>query len=1786
MSESKEENSGAWSRVPTWDGDPKSWRAFQREMEWWLEALDVNSTTRYNLAARWLLRQSGIVRQRGEEFTPSELAHQPEVTAEDPVTKEMVVITPADPLKGIRKLMKALESINGKTVLDKRGDLRNSFYLELRRKPQERISEFCTRFRTAVAELRMEGVVLPSGELAWFLKQKLGLDAIRQQLLETALQGRETYEETEVEVLRLFKDLHVADPLFRRAPQHDGSGRNPVLNRFLAQQRGTSYRSASSVAPSTSSFMTSRSGSTQATSRGPPQRRVFGGKQAFVAEADDEDEPDGQPDVEPGGEDQSLDEVLQAEAECLAAELEAAAEEDLDEEVLQDVEESVETAAEALLTMREARHKLAEVRKDRGYGKPGSESSTSPPRAKAGAKKSSGKHPCFDCNQHGHWAGDSECPKPGAGLGRKGPRKAKSVKVVETLNTEHVVEDIPPESHEALAVTCVSKNLSVGEALHAAPQREVHAVSLGLSNDKKLVGALDSACNRTVTGNEWLQGFLHALESAPAEVRSLVRSCKELETFRFGDGGTQISSERWRLPVVIGGVLACIWVSVVPVASLGLLLGRDFLESIGATMSFSKRLIKFDFLNSSAVPLKQLAAGHFMLRLVPNSWPGPSSQRWKRLGIDGVLELQVSVRDWLSKKLAGGKSGKPVEHEHFLAETSLEASCHVQKLLVDSAPSLVASTPVQAPRMDPNRVAATTSTSSPTSLTSTRTTSSPPGDLTAECLVVEHGGPSVKAASKVAKVVQPTRSSRSMALLRTFVVACAATWIATPSLSIPSCRDSGAMETAGYQHGKEPCSPCELSGEGGSCKELHCSEPSGLHLASESFGIGYDVPGRSSSTRDAGWPFSERSAFKCSLRSLEGSQGRSFSCDKAGTSRSRSSGIDRASRRSSSSSTRSSQVGGIASCSCGRKDDCAPAQGSCEAHGGDLKEQRPSKLEDRGIKFQSVVRKRDKGAKASTDRRPHEILSTTCVPQSRSTAAVSRHDAASADRSGESSRSSSCATRSASSRVLLGSRPRSSPSRARCGDDSTDPRADDDGWRYGHGRCLPRKTGGPVWRAGHCGPDQRASGNSSGSVIENNPFELYQTLKSGQAKLISDAWEKHVSDCKRISQSPQKMRETMIADYEAEMQGYINDEVFMHTVDFTTSLKRPSSSARTSFLKASSASSPLVGEVYTNTQRVMKEAAGRGHRVGTPMSLENGWDFLRQEDRERAKALVRKEKPFFLVLAFPCGPFSPLQRLNPSARHDEILEAGRTLMRFALELAQIQVAGGRHYVLENPLPSGAWKELRMRQFFEDYDPYVVDFDQCSLGLRSLQGNLHKKPTRMASSSSMVTSLLDGRKCTRTHVHDPVIGGAKVTVRAGHYPGQLARLLVQGMERQFNEEVAKSSEVMAVNVDVEEDLGAPMAVGALPEFDSDSELEEKEEQKTPGKIPASIRATVARLHENTGHRSNKRLARALNLAGAPEIVVRAAKQHKCSVCQERVPPKPQRPASLPQPRDVSDQVHVDMLEAYDAAGVKYYVIHAIDFCTRFQMSQVLEHKSAESVLEFFKTRWLPVFGPMRVLVCDQGREFISHALQEFCTQNNVLLWHIGVGAPWQNGICERSGGTLKAILAATVMANSVIGRSEMELALGEATSAYNMDVNDSGMSPSQAALGRQPRVPGDVLNGVRESLGEHDAIENGPNYARLMALRETAKVAMTRLHFSRGLRRAELARSRESTVMDVPSPGDIVYFYRFQKYNSKLSGNRRRLALKKWHGPGLMVAVEPGSNGDGANAYVSFKEVQS
>ena len=137
------------------------------------------------------------------EFSPEELEYQRAVTAPDPQTGEEITIVEEDLLAGLNKLLTALENLNGQSVLDRRGELRTQFYLHLARRPGERVADYATRFRTVVSDMKTEGVKLPDSEVGWFFKE-LGLDALRRQLLDTALQGAEAYGTIEGECLRPF----------------------------------------------------------------------------------------------------------------------------------------------------------------------------------------------------------------------------------------------------------------------------------------------------------------------------------------------------------------------------------------------------------------------------------------------------------------------------------------------------------------------------------------------------------------------------------------------------------------------------------------------------------------------------------------------------------------------------------------------------------------------------------------------------------------------------------------------------------------------------------------------------------------------------------------------------------------------------------------------------------------------------------------------------------------------------------------------------------------------------------------------------------------------------------------------------------------------------------------------------------------------------------------------------------------------------------------------------------------------------------------------------------------------------------------------------------------------------------------------------------------------------------------------------------------------------------------------------------------------------------------------
>ena len=93
---------------------------------------------------------------------------------------------------------------------------------------------------------------------------------------------------------------------------------------------------------------------------------------------------------------------------------------------------------------------------------------------------------------------------------------------------------------------------------------------------------------------------------------------------------------------MVGSRVVLVWISIVPIASLGCLLGRDFLDAVGAILDFAGRSLTFTLLPGVGPQrFEQMAAGHYQLPMMPECWPRMGQGKWRRCG---VMMLLLSCR--------------------------------------------------------------------------------------------------------------------------------------------------------------------------------------------------------------------------------------------------------------------------------------------------------------------------------------------------------------------------------------------------------------------------------------------------------------------------------------------------------------------------------------------------------------------------------------------------------------------------------------------------------------------------------------------------------------------------------------------------------------------------------------------------------------------------------------------------------------------------------------------------------------------------------------------------------------------------------------------------------------------------------------------------------------------------------------------------------------------------------------------------------------------------------------
>jgi len=114
------------------------------------------------------------------------------------------------------------------------------------------------------------------------------------------------------------------------------------------------------------------------------------------------------------------------------------------------------------------------------------------------------------------------------------------------------------------------------------------------------------------------------------------------------------------------------------------------------------------------------------------------------------------------------------------------------------------------------------------------------------------------------------------------------------------------------------------------------------------------------------------------------------------------------------------------------------------------------------------------------------------------------------------------------------------------------------------------------------------------------------------------------------------------------------------------------------------------------------------------------WDFGIESKRDKARALLREQKPYLLIGSPMCTAFSQWQRLNAAKTTDKAaMERARAHavahVKFVVSLYEEQVDGGRYFLHEHPLYADSWELKCAQRLSATPEVQRVYGNQCQFG---------------------------------------------------------------------------------------------------------------------------------------------------------------------------------------------------------------------------------------------------------------------------------------------------------------------------------------------------------------------------------------------------------------------------------------------------------------------------------------
>ncbi|CAK0869680.1 unnamed protein product [Prorocentrum cordatum] len=609
------------------------------------------------------------------------------------------------------------------------------------------------------------------------------------------------------------------------------------------------------------------------------------------------------------------------------------------------------------------------------------------------------------------------------------------------------------------------------------------------------------------------------------------------------------------------------------------------------------------------------------------------------------------------------------------------------------------------------------------------------------------------------------------------------------------------------------------------------------------------------------------------------------------------------------------------------------------------------------------------------------------------------------------------------------------------------------------------------------------------------------------------------------------------------------------------------------------------------------EAAWKRRMTATEViDRKYGWDLRKQKDLDATYDLYYASRPKFVSIELPCTHYTNITHLNfrtPQARQAlrRIWRTERPFLLLARDLFKYQLDSGDMAMIENPATSRLWKQCAILELLADERACQVRCDMCEYGARHYKtGGLIKHPMKLLVTHKEFEQLK--RTCSHKH-HDQTFGDNVAVRKSGVYPAKFCRAAVriveqvirqQGGHRAYQVDCQSHSSPFIVTAPREQATAyvndtAPLGETGEPDGDPDpmgggddfaDTRDVRAEDTVDGRIgvgaitftkkaaacckPAEL-AMLKRLHVNLGHPPDEDLGRSLRLKGAKSATAQAVKGLICGVCRSQQRPSARRPAHLHFVQDFGDDVGFDCFELKDVDGKSYLYLSIVDLATTFHVATLIDRHTGQEFDAAFERCWASWAGVPDRVHFDMEKGFGGALSEPFQSFNTVQL-PIAGQAHWQLGRVERQGAWWKELAARTIEHSSIRGEDEMRTLAIMVSGAKNSLRRRAGFSPAQWVLGRDPKMPGDL-------------VDDTANYSAHSLAANDEKIRCRTTTSSGEL--CWLAR----TVATPLSVGEMCYVFRPVKKKEQREQHNRNAKKGIWRGPCVVIGHQ------GENTWVSL-----